>query len=153
MVNLNNKAMFGFFESEKTKKRKSHLRNLVALAKLDGVVSKEEYNFLLRVGDRSGVKPSEVKDMISRTTTVKVTKPSNNLERFDIIYDLVTMSLADGNMDEDEIDYCIDFAARLGFRPAIAGVLTRKIATDLLNGLSKEQIQDGIASFLTIKKK
>jgi len=145
--------MFGIFESEKSKKRKSHLRNLVALAKLDGVVSKEEYHFLLKVGEKAGVKAGQIKDMISRTATVKVTRPDNNAERFDIIFDLIAMALADGHLDEDEIDYCIDFAARLGFRPAIAGVLVRKIATDSLNGMSKDDIQEGIASFLTIKKK
>ena len=145
--------MFGLFESEKSQKRKSHLRNLVALAKLDGVVSREEYNFLLKIGERAGVKAGAVKDMISRTATVKVTRPDNNLDRFEIIFDLITMSLADGHMDEDEIDYCVDFAARLGFRPAIAGVLVRKVATDMLNGLEKNKIIENIASFLTIKKK
>jgi uncharacterized tellurite resistance protein B-like protein len=145
--------MFGLFESEKSQKRKSHLRNLVALAKLDGVVSREEYNFLLKIGERAGVKASAVKDMISRTATVKVTKPDNNLDRFEIIYDLIAMSLADGHMDEDEIDYCVDFAARLGFRPAISGVLVRKVATDMLNGLDKPAIIDNIATFLTFKKK
>lgn len=144
-------SMFDVFQSEESKKRKSHLRNLVALAKLDGHVAKEEFSFLLKVGERNGVTSNEVKKMISRTTTIKVSKPVDDSERFDIIFDLIQMTLADGVMDESEIDYCIDMAAKLGFRPAISGVLVRKISVDIMDGLDKNAIKDKVTSFLNIK--
>jgi hypothetical protein len=144
--------MFDFFESKEAKRKKSHIKNLVALAKLDGHVTKEELGFLLKIGDRNGVKNDDVKKMILRTTTVKVTKPANDSDRFDYIYDLIEMTLVDGVMDEDEIDYCVDMSAKLGFRPAISGVLVRKIAVDIMEGLAKEDIRSRVESFLTFKK-
>ncbi len=143
--------MFEVFESEASKKKKSHLKNLVSLAKLDGHVSKEEFDFLIKVGARNGVYSNDIRKMLSRSTTIKVTKPENDGERFDIIYDLIEMILADGIMEESELDFAIDLSVKLGFRPAISGVLVRKIAVDIVEGKSKQEIQDKVKSFLEIK--
>jgi len=143
--------MFEVFESEASKKKKSHLKNLVSLAKLDGHVSKEEFDFLIKVGARNGVYSNDIRKMLSRSTTIKVTKPENDGERFDIIYDLIEMILADGIMEESELDFAIDLSVKLGFRPAISGVLVRKIALDIVDGKSKQVIQEKVRSFLEIK--
>lgn len=143
--------MFEVFESEASKKKKSHLKNLVSLAKLDGHVSKEEFDFLIKVGARNGVYSNDIRKMLSRSTTIKVTKPENDGERFDIIYDLIEMILADGIMEESELDFAIDLSVKLGFRPAISGVLVRKIALDIVDGKSKQAIQEKVKSFLEIK--
>jgi len=145
-------SVFDIFESSDSKRRKSHLRNLVALAKLDGFISKEEFSFLLKVGDRAGVSSNEVKKMMLRTTTIKVSKPESINDRFDLIYDLLEMTLADGVMDENEIDFCIDMAARLGFRPAISGVLVRMIAVDMMEGYKKDQIREKANAYLVLKQ-
>lgn len=143
--------MFEVFKSNDSAKKNSHLKNLVALAKLDGHVSKEELSFLIKVGERNGVSSNDIRKMISRTTTVKVDKPESDNERFEIIFDLIQMMLADGVMDEIEIDYAIDMAVKLGFRPAISGVLVRKIAIDLIEGLSKDEIKVKVTNFLNMK--
>lgn len=143
--------MFEVFESEETKKKKSHLKNLVSLAKLDGQVTKEEFDFLIKVGTRNGVSSNDIKKMMYRTTTVKVSKPDTDNERFEIIFDLIQMVLADGVMDENELDYAIDLAAKLGFRPAISGVLVRKVALDIVEGQSKEEIRNKVKAFLELK--
>jgi uncharacterized tellurite resistance protein B-like protein len=143
--------MFEVFDSEETKKKKSHLKNLVSLAKLDGQVTKSEFDFLINVGFRNGVSSSDIKKMMLRSTTIKVTKPENDNERFEIIYDLIEMVLADGVMDEIELDFAIDLAVKLGFRPAISGVLVRKIALDRVDGLSKEEIRNKVKAFLEMK--
>lgn len=143
--------MFEVFESEASKRKRSHLKNLVSLAKLDGHVSKEEFEFLIKVGARNGVYENDIKKMLDRTTTVKVSKPDNDSERFDVIYDLIEMVLADGIMEEAEIDFAIDLSVKLGFRPAISGVLVRKIAVDIIDGKSKGSIQEKVKSFLEMK--
>jgi uncharacterized tellurite resistance protein B-like protein len=143
--------MFDVFKKNNQSKKNSHLKNLVVLAKLDGYVSKEELSFLIKVGEKNGISANDIRKMISRTTTVKVEKPETDDERFEIIFDLIQMVLADGVMDESEIDYAIDMAVKLGFRPAISGVLVRKIAIDLIEGLSKEEIKNRVTNFLNMK--
>lgn len=140
--------MFGFFESEATKKLKSHIANLGALAKVDGHVDPAEINFIISIGTKHGMKPSEVRNLISGSEKSEPQLPTNDSERFDQIYDLVEMMLADGIVDESEMEFCISMAARLGFKKAVVGVLVRKISTGVKDGLARETIKQEAQAFL-----
>ena len=140
--------MFGFFESEETKRVKSHITNLSALAKIDGHLDPTEMNFIVSIGQKHGMKPSEVRDLVSNASSVEPQLPENDSERFDQIYDLVEMMLADGIVDENEMDFCINMAARLGFKKTIVGVLVRKISMGVKDGLGRENIRREAQSFL-----
>ncbi|MBC5772539.1 TerB family tellurite resistance protein [Pontibacter sp. KCTC 32443] len=140
--------MFRFFESEETKKLKSHLTNLGALAKIDGHIDPAEINFIISIGTRHGMRASEVKDLLSGSSKITPQLPSNDSERFDQIYDMVEMMLADGIVDENEMDFCMHMATKLGFKKAVVGVLVRKISTGVKDGLSREQIKNDAQSFL-----
>ncbi|MFD2515025.1 TerB family tellurite resistance protein [Pontibacter locisalis] len=140
--------MFGFFESEETKKLKSHIANLGALAKIDGHVDPAEINFIISIGTKNGMKASEVRNLISGSDKSEAQLPTNDSERFDQIYDLVEMMLADGIVDESEMEFCINMAARLGFKKAVVGVLVRKISTGVKDGLTRERIKQEAQSFL-----
>ncbi len=140
--------MFSFFESEAEKKLKSHITNLGALAKADGHVDPTEMDFIITIGERHGMKPSDVRSLLSNVDSVKPQLPTNDTERFDQIYDLVEMMLADGIVDESEMEFCINMAVRLGFKKSIVGVLVRKISIGVKDGLSREQIRQDAQAFL-----
>ena len=63
--------MFGFFENEQTKKIKSHLANLAALAKADGHIDAREMNFILAVGKKNGISASDVQALVSGNKTAE----------------------------------------------------------------------------------
>lgn len=140
--------MFNFFESEQTKKLKSHIMNLGALAKVDGHIDTAEMNYIITIGTKNGLKPEEVRGLLANTSTIKLELPTNDSERFDQIYDLVEMMLADGIVDDNEMDFCIDMASKLGFRKAIVGVLVRKISMGVKDGHSREHIKKEAQAFL-----
>lgn len=140
--------MFGFFENEQTKKVKSHLVNLAALAKADGHIDEREMNFIVSVGRKNGMRAGEVRDIVANSSTGRLIIPDNDSERFDQIFDLVDMMLADGVVDESEMDFCIGMAEKLGFRQAIVGVLVRKISMGVRDGLPREQIKEETHNFL-----
>ncbi|MFD2247218.1 TerB family tellurite resistance protein [Pontibacter ruber] len=140
--------MFGFFESEETKKLKSHIKNLGALAKVDGHVDSTEMNFIISIGRKHGMKPDDVRNLLSSSSKITPQMPTNDSERFDQIYDLVEMMLADGIVDENEMDFCINMATKLGFNKTIVGVLVRKISIGVKDGLSREHIKQEAQSFL-----
>ncbi|QCR21185.1 TerB family tellurite resistance protein [Pontibacter sp. SGAir0037] len=133
--------MFGFFESEETKKVKSHITNLGALAKADGHVDPNEISFIISIGQKHGMSESEVRALLSDSTHVNPQVPSNDLERFDQIYDLVEMMLADGIVDESEMKFCIHMASRLGYSKSIVGVLVNKISMGVKDGYTREFIR------------
>jgi uncharacterized tellurite resistance protein B-like protein len=140
--------MFGFFENEQAKKIKGHLLNLAALAKADGHIDAREMNFILAVGKKNGLNSSEVQALISGSKGAIGDLPTNDSERFDQIFDLVDMMLADGVVDDTEMDFCIMMAEKLGFRKAIVGVLVRKISQGVKDGLPRERIKEESTSFL-----
>ena len=140
--------MFGFFENESAKKIKSHLLNLAALAKADGHIDAREMSFILAVGKKNGIDTSEVKELISGAKGASAELPTSDSERFDQIYDLVEMMLADGIVDDNEMDFCIMMAEKLGVRQAIVGVLVRKISQGVKDGVPQEQIKEESLSFL-----
>ncbi len=140
--------MFGFFESEETKRLKSHIANLGALAKVDGHLDPTEMKFIIAIGQRHGIKPDEVRHLLTEVERKAPPLPTNDSERFDQIYDLVEMMLADGIVDESEMDFCINMAAKLGFKKSIVGVLVRKITMGVKDGLTRENIKRDTQAFL-----
>lgn len=118
------------FETKKTKNLKSHLANLVAIANSDGDFSVAEKRLIFDIGVKNGLSIDEVKKIIkSDSKSIEFKVPDNDSDRFDELYDLVSMMLADGVCSEDEMSNCIELAEKLGFRKAITGVLVRRIVT------------------------
>lgn len=140
--------MFGFFESEETKRLKSHITNLGALAKIDGHLDPSEMNFIISIGKKHGMKADDVRNLVAGVKATESQLPTNDSERFDQIYDLVEMMLADGIVDESEMDFCINMAAKLGFKKSIVGVLVRKITMGVKDGLTRDSIKQEAQSFL-----
>lgn len=140
--------MFNFFENEQTKRIKSHILNLGALAKIDGHVDSAEMNYIIAIGKKNGLKQEEVRSLLANADTAKFTPPATDSERFDQIYDLVEMMLADGIVDDNEMDFCVEMAAKLGFKKAIVGVLVHKISLGVKDGISRENIKHDSQAFL-----
>ncbi|WP_192820506.1 TerB family tellurite resistance protein [Rufibacter sp. LB8] len=143
--------MFSLFESEETKRLKSHIINLGALAKIDGHLDSAEMDHIISIGERKGMRPQDIRSLLADCQNIKLTMPSNDLDRFDQVYDLVEMMLADGIVDDSEMDFCLDIATKMGFRKAVVGVLVKKITTGVKDGLSREEIKTEALSFLEIQ--
>ncbi|MFB9864347.1 TerB family tellurite resistance protein [Rufibacter immobilis] len=142
--------MFSIFESEETKRLKSHIVNLGALAKIDGHIDAAEMEHIISIGERKGMRAQDVRALLADSHNVKLTMPNNDMDRFDQIYDLVEMMLADGIVDDSEMEFCIDIATKMGFRKAVVGVLVKKITTGVKDGLSREEIKSEAISFLEL---
>jgi uncharacterized membrane protein YebE (DUF533 family) len=140
--------MLTLFETKKTKVQKSHLKNLIALAKADGIISESELEYLYLIGEKNGLKEQEVTSLINDSKNTDIVVASNDAQRFDHIFELVQMMLSDGVIEDNEMDFCIAMAEKLGFRKAIVGILVRKISLGLSTGLDKEAIKNEAESFL-----
>lgn len=140
--------MFGFFENEQTRKVKSHIMNLVALAKADGHIDEREMNFIVAVGRKNGMRPDEVRSIVGNSSNVHLIIPDNDSERFDQIFDLVDMMLADGVVDDTEMAFCVDMAEKLGFRKDVVAMLVRRISQGVKDGFPREQIKEDTQTFL-----
>ncbi|HEX8547231.1 MAG TPA: TerB family tellurite resistance protein [Cytophagaceae bacterium] len=140
--------IFTMFEPRTSKKDTSHFRQLIALAKTDGLISESELELLYSIGAKNNFKTEEIDELLNDNSPLNLVIPSNDSDRFDQIFDMVQMMLADGVIDETEIDFCINLADKLGFRKAIIGVLVRKISMNISSGSDKEKIKEEAKSFL-----
>ena len=140
--------MFGFFENEQTRKVKSHIQNLAALAKADGHLDEREMSFIVTVGQRNGIRADQVRTIVANSNLNRVVVPENDSERFDQIFDMVDMMLADGIVDDSEMDFCTIMAEKLGFRKDIVGLLVKKISQGVKDGVNREDLKSDTQTFL-----
>jgi hypothetical protein len=136
------------FPSKKTKGIKSHIANLVAIAQSDGNFSTAEKRLIFDIGKKNGLSTEKIKDIIKSEDPIKFKIPKTDSDRFDRVFDLVQMLLADGLKTEDELEVCIELAEKLGFRKAICGVLVRKILMGINAGLGHDQLKKECGDFL-----
>src|SRR5690554_5477658 len=108
--------MLTLFESKKVRTEKAHMRNLIALAKADGRLSKSEVELILKFGEARGLDNMEVSSLIEETYSNRDVKvPATDTERFEQIFELVQIMLADNKVEDEEVDFCIEIAEKSGF--------------------------------------
>ena len=108
--------MIGFFEHQYLSYKKSHIKNLLALAKVDGTMHPEEEALLYRIGKKYGLKDRQVKQLVDMDEKLEVVVPDNHHDKMNLLYDLILMVYADGVVDQHEIDFCEEAVARFGMK-------------------------------------
>lgn len=138
----------GLFGSSKSRQRKSHFRNLIALAVADGKLDESEKKLLDAIASRIGLTEKEALKVLNSPKKVKFTPPSKPEERFEQLYDLVLLMMVDGDIDEDEMEYCRRMAIAYGFKTAAIDELVKHIVTQVKNGVNKEKVKSEAFEFL-----
>ncbi len=141
-------SMFAFFESKEKKVVKSHMRHLVRLANADGVLHKNEVKFIKKIALANGLSEREINNIIERPTDVEIVIPESRDEKFYQIFDLVQLMMKDGEVNDAEMEFCMEVANRLGFKRVIVGVLLEKISRGINGGLTREELKDEAAPFI-----
>ena len=140
--------MFKFFESKEKRLIKSHIRHLVRLAKSDGIFHSDELKFIKKIGKKNNLTEKEIDAIIQNPTSVDIVIPETKDEKFHQIFDLVNLMLKDGEVNDAEIEFCMELANRLGFRKVVVGVLVSKIERGIRDGLTRKQIRQEADAFV-----
>lgn len=149
-VQNKNTIMLTLFATKKTKSHKSHIMNLVQLAKADGKISKSESGLLIKIGERNGVSAEEVFEMVDASDDFFYKKPENDEQRFDQLYDLVEMMRIDGEVSSKEVSYTIGIAEKMGIRKAVAWILIQSLVDGQAIGKSRKSLKNKAAEYLFI---
>ena len=111
--------MIGFFEHQYLKFKKSHLENLVALAKADGEFHESERKFLFEIGLKYKLKPHQIEAVIENAQKSRPKIPKSYPEKMAQLYDTVGMMLADGVIEESEMEFCRNIFKQYGMKEAL----------------------------------
>jgi hypothetical protein len=108
--------MIGFFEHQYLSYKKNHIKNLLALSKVDGKVHDKEVKLLYKIGKRYGLKDRQVKEIIESKEKYKMIVPDNHNDKMNLLYDLLLMIYADEVVDKHEIEFLEETVKKFGFK-------------------------------------
>ncbi|MCP4520832.1 MAG: TerB family tellurite resistance protein [Cytophagales bacterium] len=127
----------------------SHIKNLIMMAQSDDHVDQSEIDIICSIAKNRGISEEKVKELIaSGDTDFEISKPDTIDECFEQLYDLALVMMADGIIDDDEMDFCTDFAEQLGLAPKEANFIVLSIVEGLENQFSKSTIHQASERFL-----
>lgn len=106
-------SFFGLFHSKKEKKVLSHIKNLWEVAVSDQHFDEKEKAFLYDVGKRYHIGKRSVDKVCESPESVSFMMPESAQEKFEQLYDLVSMMMIDGKIDQRETITCRQFAENI----------------------------------------
>lgn len=108
--------MIGFFEYQYLKFKKNHLRNLVALASVDGHIHDDEISYLYRIGEKYQLKPQQIKRILEQEEKIEPEIPEQHHQKIALLYDLVGMMMADNVIEDSEMEFCKKMFKKFGYK-------------------------------------
>lgn len=111
-------GLFSMFGSDE-EKRKSHIKNLIAVAMADGHLADEEWALLSRVAERLKMSAEEIQNIRNNPSEVKFVAPRKYKEKLQQVNDLVALMMVDGDVSPREMELCKKIALKLDLLPRI----------------------------------
>ena len=103
----------------------SRMKLLINLAKVDGQIADKEKNHLINIGRANGIYPDEIYPLFTQSHQVLVPGDLSDDQKFDLIFSLIQLMKLDERMYREEIVFCGQVAAKLGY--------DRKVMFELLS--------------------
>lgn len=108
--------MIGFFEYQYLKFKKNHLKNLVALAAIDGNIHEDEIAYLYKIGEKYQLKPQQIKRILEQKVEIEPDVPDHHHQKIALLYDLVGMMMADDVIEDAEMEFCRRMFLKFGYK-------------------------------------
>jgi len=123
------------FTSYDKKKRRSHFKNLFAVARADGKVDRDEMDLVVGLAEKFHMSTDEVTKIIRNPDSVTLVTPKTQEERVEHLYDLVSVMMVDGKIDEKELFLCKSLAVKLGCGEETIDSLIRDLIEQAMKGI------------------
>ncbi len=103
------------------------LRLLINLARIDGEVAKKERQYILNIGQANHLMVAEILPLFSDEFPATVPGHLSGDEKFEIILHLVQLMKIDDKLYKEEMKYCAEVAAKLGYQKDVLMELILKV--------------------------
>lgn len=118
---------------------RSHMKNLIEMAAVDGNFDNIEYDLLKQIAKRNNITESQLKSIHKDHQDIIFEIPKDRREKFDQFYDLVHMMSIDKTIHTEEMKLCNLFAVKFGYSRDRAGELIRSIQSNISNNQSHNE--------------
>jgi len=130
------------FDHPQKIQNKEYFVHLVRIAKADDVVSPDEQDLLHRIGKNLGFTDPEIDKLIETTSHTYYDPPYELSKRFDQLYEIVRMILADGVINSREMRLATGFAVQSGFSEREIPKLLVLLISGIKQGKDEESLFD-----------
>lgn len=128
------------FESGEQARQKGHFRNLVLLARVDGVISPLENQLLQRIARRLSLTDEQVADICANPSEYPTIPPVDREERYERFIQLIQLLVVDGISDKKEEAMVRSLGIELGFSTEKIDEKFPIILEHVRKGMTREEV-------------
>ncbi|MFA0961834.1 hypothetical protein AB9P05_08495 [Roseivirga sp. BDSF3-8] len=136
--------MKGIAEPISLKEKKTHFRNLVALARIDGHFHEDEKALICTLGKRYALREKQLREILDESQPAIATVPTDRRQQLDQLRDLVLLMLADGYVVEKEMIFCKEIASQYGFGQHVIEKLVQWVEEEPVSGATWHENREGL---------
>ncbi len=127
---------------------RSHMKNLIEMAAVDGNFEDIEYDLLKTIAKRNNISETKLKEIRQNPGGVKFEIPTDKKQKFHQLYDLVHMMSVDSSVHDEELKLCNLFAIKFGYGREQVRELIDTIRSNIQNGQSHDETMKRVAFLL-----
>jgi uncharacterized tellurite resistance protein B-like protein len=118
---------------------RSHMKNLIEMAAVDGNFDLVENDLLRKIAKRNNISENHLKEIHQSPEKVEFMIPQDKKEKFHQFYDLVHMMSIDKTIHEEEMKLCNLFAVKFGYPREKSGEMIKSIQLNIQNSQSHDE--------------
>ncbi|MFZ4400070.1 MAG: hypothetical protein ACOYO1_08560 [Bacteroidales bacterium] len=122
------------------KQDKEHFQHLISIAIADGIIDSTETEMLHRFGRKMGFTEPEIEDLLESSRKLVYNPPYEFFKRFEQVYEIIKMVLADGNIDKNEMRLANSLATKSGFTESEIPKLLVLLISGIREGKDEEEL-------------
>lgn len=126
----------------------SRMKLLINLAKVDGQIADKEKNHLITIGRANGIYPDEIYPLFTQNHHVVVPEDLSADEKFDLLFSLVQLMKLDERMYREEIMFCGQVAAKLGYDKHVMFELLSHVRSGRMEANEVDDLKQIVQKFL-----
>jgi uncharacterized tellurite resistance protein B-like protein len=124
-------SILHYSDHAEKKNRKEYFIHLIQVSMADGKITRKESETLHKLGKKLGFTDPEIDALFARTAKSNYIPAYELAKRFEQLYDVIKMVLADGKIEAGEMHLANSFAIAAGFQtqdiPKILDILIKGI--------------------------
>lgn len=118
------------------------LKLLVNLARIDGTMGGNERSYIINIGKAHGFPESSVETLFYSSHETIIAKELTADQKFSYLFNLVQLMKLDERLYQEEIKFCANTAAKLGYKPEVMFELMLKVKSTEMTGDEKKVLQE-----------
>lgn len=127
---------------------RSHMKNLIEMAAVDGNFEDIEFELLKTIAKRNGISESQLKEIRNNPAGIKFEIPTDKKVKFHQLYDLVHMMSVDNAIHDEEAKLSVLFAIKFGYPRMNVKELIDTIRLNIQHGQTHDETMKRVAMLI-----